>query len=102
LSRAAAPSQFDREWSAVAQLSLRPKAVGLPTDPDGNGPVPGPVEHDGLFFARVSFSSPGMLRILSRTCDFCDAFSRGCVRRSASHAASHGLIWPEDGCASIA
>ena len=58
--------------------------------------------------ADTTFSTPGflLLRPAGRSScagarDVRQLFSRGCVR-SRGHAASHGLIWPENGCASIA
>src|SRR5262249_36369321 len=48
-------------------------------------------------YARVSFPSPDVAGLLCRLFDIRHVFSS-----VASHAASDGLIWPKDGCASIA
>ena len=56
---------------------------------------------DAHLHAAVSFPSPGEARLLCELLDFRHLFSQ-CCRTSASHVTSDGVIWPKDGCASIA
>ena len=51
-------------------------------------------------YATASFSSPGVPALLCRSFHVSHVFSEDAVRRTTK--ASLWLIWPEDGCASIA
>jgi hypothetical protein len=95
-----------RKIVAALLRLLRPSCPDIgTTDKD---PVAGAMSLDWLAsvgmpsfsYATASFSSPGVPALLCRTFHVSHVFSEDAVRRATT--ASLWLIWPEDGCASIA
>jgi hypothetical protein len=98
-------AELEGEVGPALVRLLRPSRLdlGAAEDAMAGGIVVGLVASDGMpsfFCDAASFSSAGVPDLLRGTFWVSHLFSRGCC--SARTTASLWLIWPEDGCASIA